>query len=239
VGSSDVTAVVDAEAPPEPPEPDEAPTGRRPLTVILVCVLAVAALVIAGTTGWLVGSSSDTPTPVTANSVDAGFARDMSTHHTQAIEMANYARDYTSDPSIKILARDIETQQYFQLGEMQGWLDNWNLSRTSTLPVMSWMNGHGQLAADGLMPGMATPPEMSKLETLTGKTLDIDFLQLMLRHHQGGLPMAQYAAAHATQPYVRLLASKMVEAQSREIIQMEQLLRERGAVPLPAPPTTH
>ena len=216
------------------------PTRRRPLTVILVCVLAVAALVIAGTTGWLVGSSSSAPATVTENSVDAGFARDMSTHHTQAIEMANYARDYTSDPSIKILARDIETQQYFQLGRDAGLA-----RRLESLPhrranrSWRWMNGHEQLTSDGLMPGMATPAEINKLETLTGKALDIYFLQLMLRHHQGGLPMAQYAAAHATQPYVRLLASKMVEAQSREIIQMEQLLRQRGATPLPAPPTSH
>jgi uncharacterized protein (DUF305 family) len=185
----------------------------------------------------VVGSSSSAPATVTENSVDAGFARDMSTHHTQAIEMANYARDYTSDPSIKILARDIETQQYFQLGEMQGWLDVWNLSRTSSEPAMAWMSGHEHLTTDGLMPGIATPAEINKLETLTGKALDIYFLQLMLRHHQGGLPMAQYAAAHATEPYVRLLASKMVEAQSREIIQMEQLLRQRGATPLPAPAT--
>ncbi len=149
------------------------PARRRPLTVILVCVLAVAALVIAGTTGWLIGSSSSGPATVTESSVDAGFARDMSTHHTQAIEMANYARDYTSDPSIKILARDIETQQYFQLGEMQGWLDVWNLSRSSSEPVMGWMNGHEQLTSDGLMPGMATPAEVNKLETLTGKALDI------------------------------------------------------------------
>ena len=89
------------------------------------------------------------------------------------------------------------------------------------------------------MPGMATPAQIDETGTLHGKALDIYFLQLMIRHHQGGLPMANYAAQHATQPYVRLLASKMVEAQSREIIQMEQLLRERGASPLPAPPTSH
>ncbi len=68
---------------------------------------------------------------------------------------------------------------------------------------MSWMNGHEHLAADGLMPGMATPAQMTKLQTLHGKALDIVFLQLMIRHHQGGVAMAQYAAAHATQPYVR------------------------------------
>lgn len=211
------------------------PATRRPLSIVLVCVLAVAAVLAAGAVGWLIGnggSGSGSSSPGDT-SVDAGFARDMSTHHTQAIEMAGYTRDHTGDASIQILARDIETQQYFQVGEMQGWLDNWGLSRTTTRPVMSWMSGHSAMQANGLMPGMASPAEMDKLETLTGKTLDVYFLQLMLRHHQGGLPMAQYAAQHAAEPYVRNLAEKMYQAQSGEIIQMEQLLRERGASPLP------
>lgn len=237
--SVDREALAEAAEPPEPADESTERAGQAPgrrLRVVLVCILAIAALVAAGTTGWLVGSSSGGPATVAVSSVDAGFARDMSTHHTQAIEMANYARDYTTDPSIKILARDIETQQYFQVGEMQGWLDTWGLSRTSNQPVMGWMGDHGAVSADGLMPGMATEAELSKLETLTGKALDVYFLQLMLRHHQGGLPMAQYAAAHATTDYVRLLASKMASAQSLEIVQMEQMLRERGASPLPAPP---
>ncbi len=33
------------------------------------------------------------------SSVDAGFARDMSTHHQQAITMAGYARDNSDEPS--------------------------------------------------------------------------------------------------------------------------------------------
>lgn len=214
---------------------DASPRPRWRLTVVLVCVLAAAGLAIAGAVGWLIGDSGSGTTSVAESSVDAGFARDMSTHHTQAVVMAGYTRDHSSDPAIQILARDIETSQYFQLGEMQGWLDGWGLSRTSTLPLMSWMTGHDHLQADGLMPGMASPAEMDKLETLTGKPLDIDFLQLMIRHHQGGLPMAQFAAAHAQQPYVRNLAQKMDQAQSNEIVQMEQLLRQRGGSPLPAP----
>ena len=57
-------------------------------------------------------------------SVDAGFARDMSTHHTQAVTMATYERDNTTDKGLRLLAYDIETQQQFQIGEMQGWLDS-------------------------------------------------------------------------------------------------------------------
>ena len=223
----------------EPPTTTDDPPGARPpqrSRVVLVAVLAVALLAIAGTVGWLVGnnngSGSSTPSE---SSVDAGFARDMSTHHTQAINMANYTRDATDDPNIQILARDIETEQYFQVGEMQGWLDTWGLSRSSTQPVMSWMAGHNHLESDGLMPGMATQEQMNKLETLKGKELSVYFLQLMIHHHQGGLPMAQYAAEHAQSDYVRNLAQKMVQAQSNEIVQMEQMLRQLGASPLPPP----
>jgi uncharacterized protein (DUF305 family) len=76
---------------------------------------------------------------------------------------------------------------------------------------------------------------MDKLEQTTGPALDILFLQLMIRHHQGGLPMAQYAAEHAQNAYVANAAQKMAEAQSNEIVQMEQVLRTLGGTPLPAP----
>ena len=65
-----------------------------------------------------------------------------------------------------------------------------------------------------------------------GKPLDVYFLQLMIRHHRGGLEMAQYGAAHASEPYVRDLAGKIVTAQQAEVVTMEQLLRERGGTPL-------
>ena len=47
------------------------------------------------------------------------------------------------------------------------------------------------------MPGMASPAEMDRLVNLTGNRLDVQFLRLMTRHHEGGLPMAKDAARHA------------------------------------------
>jgi uncharacterized protein (DUF305 family) len=212
---------------------DEDVAPSRRLRVVLIGALVVAALVIAGAIGWLLGHHGSAS--IGASSVDAGFARDMSAHHDQAIQMAGYTRDHTTDQSIKLLAYDIETAQYVELGQMQGWLDSWGLSRSSNIRQMSWMHGQHHLEADRLMPGIATQPEITKLLSLTGKPLDIYFLQLMIRHHQGGLPMAQYAAAHAGQSYVRDLARKMVQSQSNEIVTMEQLLRQLGGSPLPAP----
>jgi uncharacterized protein (DUF305 family) len=224
---------VDAMSEPDVDAP-EAPPRARSLTVGLVAVLAVAVLVIAGTAGYLIGHRG-VSTNVSATSVDAGFARDMSTHHEQATAMAGYTRDHTSNSSIKILAYDIETAQYTEIGIMQGWLDSWGLSRSSTVPQMAWMGT--PISSDTLMPGMATEAQLTKLYTLTGPQLDIFFLQLMIHHHQGGVTMAQYAAEHATTSYVQNLAQKMYQNQSNEIIQMEQLLRSMGGTPLP-PPTS-
>jgi uncharacterized protein (DUF305 family) len=153
--------------------------------------------------------------------------------------MAQVVRDHGTDPELRLLAFDIETQQLGQMGQMLGWLQSWGLSRETDRAELAWLpasSGHVHSSADGaLMPGMATPAEMAKLRSLSGKALDVYFLQLMIRHHQGGLPMARYAAAHASVDYVRALAQKIVDAQSAEIVSMEQTLRELGGEPLPSP----
>lgn len=151
--------------------------------------------------------------------------------------MAAYVRDNSTDPAIRTLAYDIESSQTLQMGEMTGWLDTWNLTRYDAHP-MQWMGAqHASHVVDGLMPGMATPTQMARLLSLHGKALDKFFLQLMIHHHQGGLPMAQFAEQHASASYVRTLAGHIWAAQSSEVIQMEQMLRQRGGSPL-APPQT-
>ena len=203
---------------------------------VLIGVIVVALLVLAGSAGWLIrGGGSSNPANPVAGSVDAGFAQDMTVHHIQAVTMAGYERDNTSDPQMKVLAYDIETSQQFQVGQMSGWLDVWGLSRNDPHPML-WMGAqHAAHVVNGLMPGMATPAEMNKLESLHGNALDVLFLQLMIRHHQGGVPMALYAEQHAGEPYVRLLAGQIVSAQNAEIIQMNQLLVQKGGTPLPPP----
>jgi uncharacterized protein (DUF305 family) len=228
--------VVSTELPPA--AQDEAPPAGWPLRTLLLAVLGVALLALAGGLGYIAGHRSGSAVP-DANSVDAGFTWDMASHHRQAVTMAGYTRD-NSTGAIRTLAYDIETSQYNQVGQMQGWLDTWGLPPQNPATPMSWMShGHGMAAEsvgpDGLMPGMATPAEISRLQTLTGRPLEVYFLQLMLRHHQGGLAMAEYGADHAGEPYVRNAAQKIAQAQSAEVVLMERLLRERGASPLPPP----
>jgi uncharacterized protein (DUF305 family) len=222
----------------EPPSDDDAPVAvgsSRGLVRTLLSVIVVAVVAAALSVGYVWGNDSKHTAYVpAANSVDAGFASDMSMHHQQAITMASYVRDNSTNPSVKLIAYDIETSQSGQQGEMLGWLDTWGLVRNSNT-TMAWMAGHAHVSATGLMPGMATPTQLNRLLASHGAAMDLLFLQLMIHHHQGGVVMAQYAATHAKLGYVRTTAQAMYLEQSSEIVQMEQLLRQLGGTPLPPP----
>jgi uncharacterized protein (DUF305 family) len=159
------------------------------------------------------------------DSLEAGFARDMIVHHDQAVVMALLIRDRTTDPRVKTLATDILLTQENQIGQMLGWLNVWGLSATGVEPAMAWM-GH---PTTGLMPGMATPEELKSLEGLSGDSADQLFLQLMIHHHQGAIPMAQEALARSGNTPVRDLAQAILAAQQAEIVTMEELLRTTSA----------
>ena len=193
--------------------------SRRPrwLLVALGVICAVALLGAGAALTVVTGIGTDRPPAV--DSVDAGFARDMATHHDQAVQMAQVVRDNSTDPAVRLLAFDIETGQLAQIGQMRGWLESWGQTGQSDLPQMSWMEH--TVAAGQLMPGMATQGELAKLRGRRGKAMDVYFLQLMIRHHEGGLPMAQYGADHATEPYVRTMAAAIVTAQQNEVVTIE------------------
>jgi uncharacterized protein (DUF305 family) len=198
---------------------------------VLLAVVSAIALLAAGA-GLAVVTDLGGGRAPGERSVDAGFARDMSTHHAQATEMAQVVRDGGTDPTVRLMAFDVETQQLGQIGQLRGWLQSWGLTGDSREPAMAWMAGGHSVRPGEPMPGMATTAELDKLRSLSGRPLDVYFLQLMIRHHHGGLGMAQDAAAHASEPYVRDLATKIAQAQQAEVVTMERLLRERGGQPL-------
>jgi uncharacterized protein (DUF305 family) len=63
--------------------------------------------------------------------------------------------------------------------------------------------------------------------------MDVVWLQLMLRHHEGGASMLAYAADRAQLPQVRQLAENMLSSQAAESEYLRQLLAARGGTPLP------
>ncbi|MFH8486088.1 DUF305 domain-containing protein [Streptomyces longisporoflavus] len=197
---------------------------------------AVAAVVVAGggITVAVASShgSSGTSVPAT-ESADAGFARDMATHHQQAVEMSYIVRDRTKDEEIRRLAYDIAQTQANQRGMLLGWLDLWELPKVPEKAPMEWM-GMGDMppGEDGaLMPGMATNTELKKLGKLEGRAAEVRYLQLMIKHHKGGVHMAEGCVDRCEVGAEVRLARGMVASQESEIELMTGLLKARGAKP--------
>jgi uncharacterized protein (DUF305 family) len=231
---------------------EELPTGPVSATtrVLVLAAAAVAILLLGAAVGLLIklpGGDSSAANPV-AGSVEVGFAQDMSLHHLQAVTMANWELQHTQNAELKQLAFDIETTQGDQAGRMRGWLMLWGQPEQSpTGRYMAWMAGpsdgmagmpgmtNNQMPANGVdhMPGYATQADISKLQTLTGTDMDNFFLQLMLRHHLGGAPMAQFAVDHSTVSAVKVLAQNMQASQNAEVEQMRQMMAARNIQPLP------
>lgn len=209
--------------------------GRAQWAAVAAVLLA---LLFAGyatvSTAWG-GEPAAAATP-SRESADAGFARDMSVHHQQAVEMSFIVRDRTQDEEVRRLAYDIANTQANQRGMMLGWLDLWGLPKVeSGTEPMAWMDmdmGGGEHAGHGaLMPGMATTAELAKLNTLSGRQAEVLYLQLMIDHHKGGVHMAQGCVEQCSVDVERNLAQGMVDAQQSEIDLMTDLLKKRGAAP--------
>lgn len=171
-----------------------------------------------------------------ATAVDIGFAQDMSAHHQQALMMSDMV-SVDSSPDVRGLVNQIRAGQWQEIGQMTGWLQILDAPLQSD-QTMSWMNpkGHGHSGtAPAAMPGTATGDELTALHDATGVEAEILFLQLMIRHHQGGVDMAAHAGQEAGDPAIRRAATAMVKEQSEEIGVMTVMLDQRGGQTLPYP----
>ncbi|WP_131771054.1 DUF305 domain-containing protein [Candidatus Protofrankia californiensis] len=228
--------------------PDTAPatTGprRRPTVLVLVLLLVAAGAFAAGRL------TADAGEPVPADtSAEAGFARDMQTHHRQAVTMSMIVRDRTTDPEVRVLAYDVALGQQHQIGQMFAWLVQWGLPQTGTGPALAWMttaaggdtpaghttggmSGHGQgtSSAGPGMPGMATAADLQRLTQLHGRDAEILYLQLMIAHHRAGVAMAQALLDRCSDhPDVRGIAQTIITSQTSEIGTMQAMRYARDA----------
>jgi uncharacterized protein (DUF305 family) len=243
VSSADSRHEPDADADNEG-DPAPARPGQRTALLVIGLIGAIALGFALGFLARLPLEDTGTAVPE-AGSVDVGFSQDMSVHHSQAVEMSAIALTNATDPAVRSLAYDILTTQQNQLGQMQGWLTLWDQPALPSGGYMGWMksehsDGHDHGSTESAhmgsmtkMPGMASSEDMAALRQATGPAVDVLYLQLMLRHHQGGLPMMEYAAQHASEDAVRGLAQTMVDTQQSEATVMTNMLTAKGAAPLP------
>ncbi|WP_277211644.1 DUF305 domain-containing protein [Isoptericola croceus] len=186
-------------------------------TAAIAALSLSAALVLAGC------SAEDDPTPGTeqgsseqaadVNRTDVAFASMMIPHHEQAIEMSDIvlAQDGVH-PEVVELAEAIKAAQGPEIELLRGWLHDWGID-----PDQHAM--HGMDHGDGMM----SENDLAALEAAGGAEASRLFLEQMIRHHEGAIVMAQAEVDEGRNPGAVELAQTIIDAQTTEIQQMEDL----------------
>ena len=165
----------------------------------------------------------------------------MQVHHAQAIAMAMEIYRKTDDEELRVLSYDIATGQAGQRGEMFDWLVQWGLPQSGG-PMMAWMSAseaghdHGVPTRAKRSPtseareamGMASDAELRALADASGPEADCLFLELMIRHHEGAIPMAEAVIELGSQPRVLSVAESIRAGQTAEIDAMKSMQQRLG-----------
>lgn len=167
-----------------------------------------------------VQATSDPEPSVSAehNDADVTFAQMMTIHHEGALEMAQLAARQAVADDVKDIAASIEAAQGPEIALMEGWLTSWGEPLEPS--------GHAGMDDGGMdMDGMSQEQVMAELQTMTGPDFDDAFLSSMIAHHEGAVVMSEEVLAAGSNPEALDLAQRIIDAQQREIAQMQQLLK--------------
>lgn len=186
---------------------------------------------------------------------DARFMTMMVPHHAQALEMAALAPERAESVPVRTLAARIINGQRDEIRIMRQWLADRQLpvpdpfgaggalaaaatahagmgaARGQAGHDMGGHAGHagGAAASEPIMPGMLTAAEMQELAAARGAEFDRQFLNYMIRHHQGAVGMVEELfgshAAGQDETTFRLASDVNVD-QLTEIRRMQNLLLE-------------
>ena len=180
----------------------------------LSAVLAALALAAVGCGGDK-SDSADSDGTVSAGEVpfDLAFIDAMVPHHRAAIDMAEAAKSRgLSQPELDQIASDVIVSQQLEIDQVLGWREDWFGSRRlgRVLPEVL-----------GVPEGELGMEHGSGDEVAGAVDADAKFAELMIPHHAGAIAMAEAADQRAQHDEIKGLASRIIEAQEREIAIME------------------
>lgn len=188
---------------------------------LLLLVLAIAgALLLAACGGDDPQISTDGGSSNQAgNGVDRAFAAAMIPHHESAIEMAKIAQKRGQSDFVRGLADDIVKTQQAEIGTL----------RAAETELADAGVEAGDLGVAEHMMGMGG--DVSELET--ADPFDRAFVDMMVPHHQGAITMAKVELEKGSHPELKQLAKAIIEAQQREIDEMNDFREREYGAPVP------
>ena len=161
------------------------------------------------------------------NDADVDFATTMIPHHAQALVMVDMTRGRDLSPEVQDLTEAILAAQGPEIEMMVDWLEAWDKPVPETMRdhvnAEHGDDGHDMDHSESDMPGMMTDEEMDELEAARGADFEDMWLEMMIRHHEGAIDMAEEEQEAGTFGSAIKLAKAIESAQRAEIERMEKL----------------
>jgi len=161
----------------------------------------------------------------TANDADAEFVSMMIPHHFQALVMSGMAPERSNDQELLTLADRIDAEQDIEISMMQSW-QGWR-----DLEVTDAEEAYQEILQDPEMleqMGMATPEELDEMSGSTGTAFDVQYLELMIEHHEGAIDMLVDVITNGNDATLEGWATDMLTTQQTQIRQMEAMLEAKS-----------
>jgi len=146
------------------------------------------------------------------------FSVRMVPHHLQAVEMADLVPSRSTNPDVVALGQRIKEAQSGEVEQMTRWLGAWGAD-----PALGHDELEDQASHEGA-DGMVAPADLRELGALRGPAFDRRWLQLMVRHHEGAVAMAQEVLRTGRDAATHDLARRVIASQQVQIEQMRAML---------------
>lgn len=185
---------------------------KRVITILFASALLLAACGGSDSEGSSSSGSAD------FNDADVTFVRGMIPHHEQAVEMADLAVENGTSADVKALAEKIKGEQDPEIKTMKGFLKDWGKNEGEGSDDMG-----SDSSGDSAEMGMMSDDEMADLEAASGAEFDTMFLEMMTKHHEGAVTMAETEQADGKSADAKDLAGQIIKAQKAEITEMKAL----------------
>ena len=145
--------------------------------------------------------------------VDYDFAMMMKSHHQGAVKMAQVEVQSGKDEVLKQMAQKIIDDQEAEINELQSFLDSHKKSDKNYDPAKK---------DGGFAKVMTQDMSMMMPKMKQGSSIDKQFVQMMIPHHEGAIHMAEGFIQFGKDPGLIFLAKKMIADQRKEIEQFKK-----------------
>lgn len=103
-----------------------------------------------------------------------------------------------------------------------------NNNNTGMMRMMGMHGDSNESASTGDHSGMSMKDMSKELASLSGDDFDQAYLSMMIAHHEGAIDMAELAATNAKHAEIKTLSTQIIDAQAKEISNMQQWQKDWG-----------